>query len=242
MTQSQNSRIKEHIRRKIDTGVWETGDRIPSESMISREFGVSRMTVNRALKELEVERRITRVQGVGSFVAKVMPQAPLFEIQSIRTEIESRGEVHTCRVLALEARAADDRNARRMQVPAGSEIYYLQALHLSGGRPLQLEHRYVRPRMAPEFLDQDFTRETASDYLMRVVHFAELEHTVSAIPAGGEVGALLDIDPAAPCLQLNRKTMVGDTVITDVDLIHPGTSFSLLGRLSNIRASERIAS
>jgi GntR family histidine utilization transcriptional repressor len=242
MRQSQNRRIKDHIHDQIERGALKVGDRIASESRLAEEFGVSRMTVNRALRELEMEGRITRVQGVGSFVARRMPQAPLFEVQSIRAEIESRGAAHSCTVLVLEARPATERAARRMEVPVGSELYYLEALHLSDGAPLQVERRWVRPGIANAFLQQDFARETASDYLLRTVRYTALEHTVSAILPDEATAARLDLAPGAPCLQLTRKTMIGDAVITDVDLIHPGHLFRLQGRMSLTDARAQVAS
>lgn len=231
MFRSLNQQIKAHIHDSIEAGVWKVGEQIPSESQLARQFSAARMTVNRALNELALEQRITRVQGVGSFVARRMPQAPLFEIQSIRTEIESRGARHSCRVLALDSRAAGERTARRMEVPAGSAVFYLEALHLSDGTPLQLERRFVRPECAPDFLAQDFTRETASDFLVRTVPYATLEHVVTAIAPPPEVAEKLEIAPGAPCLQLSRKTMGAAGVITDVDLIHPGASFRMSGTM-----------
>lgn len=242
MRQSQNRRIKDFIHDQIDRGALKVGDRIPSESRLSEQFGVSRMTVNRALRELEMESRITRVQGVGSFVARRMPQAPLFEVQSIRTEIESRGETHSCEVVVLEARPATERAARRMEVPVGSELFYLEALHRSDGVPLQVERRWVRPGIARAFLQQDFACETASDYLLRTVRYTALEHTVSAILPDETTVARLDLPPGTPCLQLTRKTMIGDAVITDVDLIHPGHLFRLQGRMTMTDALAQVAS
>ena len=67
--------VKDFIARKIQEGVWRAGDRLPSESELVTQFGISRMTVNRALRELAAQGRIVRVAGVGSFVAEVKPNA-----------------------------------------------------------------------------------------------------------------------------------------------------------------------
>ena len=62
--------VKDFIARKIQEGAWRAGDRLPSESELVSQFGISRMTVNRALRELSEQGRIVRVAGVGIFVAE----------------------------------------------------------------------------------------------------------------------------------------------------------------------------
>ena len=69
--------VKDHIARKIQDGSWKAGDRLPSENDLVTQFGMSRMTVNRALRELAEQGRIVRVAGVGSFVAADKPQSTL---------------------------------------------------------------------------------------------------------------------------------------------------------------------
>ena len=63
-------RIKAHVLSQIQAGIWKEGDAIPSEQALAREFGVARMTANRALRELSDDRILVRVQGSGTFVAQ----------------------------------------------------------------------------------------------------------------------------------------------------------------------------
>ena len=76
-------KVKQAISEKIATGVWRPHDRIPSEADLVAQFGFSRMTVNRALRELTDEGLLVRLQGVGTFVAEPKGQSALFEIRSI---------------------------------------------------------------------------------------------------------------------------------------------------------------
>ena len=62
-------RIKAHVLSQIQAGIWKEGDAIPSEQALASEFGVARMTANRALRELSDDRILVRVQGSGTFVA-----------------------------------------------------------------------------------------------------------------------------------------------------------------------------
>ena len=62
------ARVKEHIRDNIRSGAWGAGHRVPSENELVESFRISRMTANRALRELTAEGFLSRVPGVGTFV------------------------------------------------------------------------------------------------------------------------------------------------------------------------------
>src|ERR1700759_2933608 len=94
--------VKRHILENIGSGRWGTSSRVPSESDIVKSFGVSRMTANRALRELRDEGVLVRVAGVGSFVADQHAQAHPLEIRGIADEIRRRGHAHRAEVVRLE--------------------------------------------------------------------------------------------------------------------------------------------
>jgi GntR family histidine utilization transcriptional repressor len=63
-------RVKRYVLDRIQNGQWKEGDAIPGEEALAREFGVSHMTVNRAIRELSDEQIVERVQGSGTYVAQ----------------------------------------------------------------------------------------------------------------------------------------------------------------------------
>lgn len=95
-------KVKQEISEKIASGIWQPHDRIPSEAELVAQYGFSRMTINRALRELTDEGLLVRLQGVGTFVAEPKGQSALFEIRSIADEINARQHQHRCEVLTLE--------------------------------------------------------------------------------------------------------------------------------------------
>src|SRR5271155_4048038 len=94
--------VKRHILDNIGSGNWRTSARVPSENDIVKSFGVSRMTANRALRELRDEGILVRIAGVGSFVADAHARAHPLEIRSIADEIRARGHVHRSEIVSLE--------------------------------------------------------------------------------------------------------------------------------------------
>ena len=223
--------IKDHIARRIQDGSWRAGDRLPSENELVQQFGMSRMTVNRALRELVEQGRIVRVAGVGSFVAEAKPQSTLLQIANLASEIRQRGHDYRCDVLTVERVAAPLDIAAALDLRSGESVFHAVCVHREDGVPVQLEDRYVNPRMVPQFGAQDFTQLQPSEYLVRNVPFDQMEHVVDAVLPTAEQARLLDMAPADPCLLLTRRTWSRGVPVTLVRCLHPGARYRLGSRI-----------
>ena len=225
-------RVKRMIADRIKAGTWNPGDRISSEAELVKALGVSRMTINRALRELTIEGTITRVQGVGTFVAMAKPQAALFEVRNIAEEIAERGHQHRAEVLTLKAEPAPDDIAATFGLKPGSRVFHSVLLHRENELPVQLEDRYVDPRHAADYLQQDFTRQTPYVYLTAIAPISEAEHIIEAVLPSTSERKLLKIDAHEPCLQLTRRTWSAGKPVSHVRLIYPGSRYRLSGRIA----------
>ncbi len=105
------ARVKQMIVQQIETGSWPPHHRVPSESELVSQLGFSRMTINRALRELTADGLLVRMQGVGTFVAEPKTRSALFEVNNIADEIASRGHRHRCQVIVLAEEAPRKRPA-----------------------------------------------------------------------------------------------------------------------------------
>ena len=222
--------IKKTIQRKIAAGEWTAGQKLPSENDLVAALAVSRMTINRALRELTQQGLINRVHGLGSFVAETPRHASLIELQDIALEIAQRGKRHTSRVLALETVEANAAVAAQMGISISAPVYYLCAVHLQDDTPLQMEMRYVNPQAMPEFINQDFMHSTSTAYLLKQFQPDEMEHIVRACLPDAHSCEQLLMNPGEPCLQLIRRTWKNDQVITYVTLTYPGDRYELGAR------------
>lgn len=223
-------RVKAHILDRIGAGVWAPRDRVPSENELVREFGVARMTVNRAVRELTQEGFLTRVKGGGTYVADRRSHGHLLRIRNIADEIAERGRRHSAEVVSLCALEANPADAAAFGIAAGARLYRSEIVHFEDGRPLQLEDRLVDPAVAPDYLAQDFSVRTPYEYLIEVAPLAEAEHVVQAVVPEDDVRAQLDMAPDEPCLLILRRTWTGDKVASTARLYHPGSRFDLSGR------------
>ncbi|MEW7848202.1 histidine utilization repressor [Massilia aurea] len=214
--------IKEYLVGEIAAGRWKEGDLVPSEQALVRLFGVSRMTVNRAVRELTTEQILVRRQGSGTYVAPQKYQATLVEIRNIADEIRERGKQHTSRVLVLEAQAADDMLAAEFALEAGGTLYHSLIVHFENDVPIQLEARWVNPACAPAYLEQDFSSITPNEHLMASAPLQGATYTIEALPASGDTAGRLGIAPGAPCLVLHRRTTSAGRIASVATMWHPG--------------------
>jgi GntR family histidine utilization transcriptional repressor len=223
--------VKDFIAGKIQDGTWRAGDRLPSESELVAQFGIARMTVNRALRELMEQGRIVRTAGVGSFVADDKPQGNLLQIARLADDIRRRGHDYQCQIVTVERVAASLEVAAALGLHTGESVFHSVCVHFEDGVAIQLEDRFVNPRMAPDFGQQDFTLEQPSEFLVRTVLFDQMEHVVDAVLPTPEQAALLQMEASQPCLLLTRRTWMRNVPITLVRCLHPGARYRLGSRM-----------
>ncbi|HEX4153892.1 MAG TPA: histidine utilization repressor, partial [Steroidobacteraceae bacterium] len=223
-------KVKRHILDNIGSGKWAVSSRVPSENEIVKTFGVSRMTANRALKELSDEGVVVRIAGVGSFVADRHARAHPLEIRGIADEIHERGHIHRAEIVSLErVRAAPDL-AADFGVAPRSELYRSLIVHYENDRAVQLEDRYVSPALAPDYLNVDFTRTTPYEYLIRVAPLQEAEHVLRAVMPDDTTRRLLAMKRDEPCLLVIRRTWTHGAIASVARLHHPGARYEMSGR------------
>ncbi len=221
--------VKDYIVEKIHAKTLQPGMKIESEAELVAALSVSRMTVNRAIRELSAEGLLKRIQGKGTFVLKTKPQSPLFEVQPIDKIIESRGGLYSKNVHLIREEKAKPSLAASMEIGPYSSVFHSVILHKDSDIPIQLADRYVNPKIAPDFLNQDFTRTTISEYLITLAPFTAVEHIVEALLPDPWICRLLEINDSEPCLVLYRRTWVGETIATQSKFYHPGSRHTLRG-------------
>ena len=223
------ARVKAFLKQGLAAGRWPVGAQMPSEADLIARFGVSRMTVTRALRELQAEGLVDRAQGVGTFAAPLHRIASTLTIRDLHEEIESRGRRHRAVVHVKREERATRAVAARLGLRAGDPVFHTLVLHEEGGVPLQCEDRYVNPACAPRYLDVDFTRTTATQYLFEVTRLWRAHYAVEAARATAREAKLLAIDAGDPCLVIVRSTHTRDAAITVARLVHPGSRYLLQG-------------
>ena len=224
-------RIKDYLVGEIAAGRWKEGDLVPSEQALVRQFGVSRMTVNRAVRELTAEQVLIRRQGSGTYVAPQKYQATLVEILNIADEVNARGHDHASHPRLLEQAPAGASLAAQFGLPADAPLFHSIIVHEENGHAIQVEDRWVNPACAPAYLDQDFTRITPNEHLMKAAPLQGATYSIEALPAPHDMAAMLGLDAGQACLVLKRLTTSNGQVASVATMWHPGHLYKFTGKV-----------
>lgn len=221
--------LKDLIIGRISSGELRPADRVPSENELVEAMNVSRMTANRALRELTDEGYVDRVAGRGTFVSDFRARSHVLEVHNIADEIQRRDHTHTCEVLRQSRQHARGEVAKALHVEQGVDVFHLLLVHFENGTPIQIEDRHVVADFAPDCLGQDFCSITPSAYLTAISPLQEAEQVVRAAQPNAAVRHRLQMAQDEPSLIVIRRTWSRGRPVTFARLHHPGSRYELTG-------------
>ena len=221
--------VKAFIKGHISAGRWRPGDPVPSETVLMQQFGISRMTVHRALRELSAEGLVVRVRGSGTRVAELHRISSTLRIRDIIEEVRERGHVHSARALLASAQKASLGVARSLGLRVGARIFHSVLVHMENGVPIQFEDRYVNPAAAPQYLETDLTQISPTRHLLLHAPLTEASYAIEACLPSATEARELGIKRSEPCLVMLRRTVSGANVASVARLVYPGSRYSFAG-------------
>ena len=219
--------VKSYVLKKMESGEWPAYCQIPSEHTLVKEMGISRMTIHRALRELTQAGYLERIQGVGTFVAAPKKQPKMMEIREIDDVIRSHGARHRCDVHFLQGEPIEGEAAALMALQPGETVYRSYAVHRENNLPVMLEDRYVNPALIPDFLEVDFTKITADTLINNKFTLLSHSHVIQAAVSNAEINHFLELEATTACIVINRKTWLGEDMVSAAKLVFPGNRFQL---------------
>jgi GntR family histidine utilization transcriptional repressor len=224
--------LKDLIIGRISNGDLRPQDRVPSENELVESMNVSRMTANRALRELTDEGYVDRIAGRGTFVSDFRARSHVLEVQNIADEITRRGHTHSCEVVRQSRQHARGEIARALDIEQGTDVIHLLLVHFENGSPVQVEDRHVVADFAPECIEQNFQTVTPSAYLTAISPLQEAEQVVRATLPNAAVRQQLQMADDEPSLVVIRRTWSHGRPVTFARLHHPGSRYELTGHYS----------
>ncbi|MBE7636272.1 UTRA domain-containing protein [Sneathiella sp. P13V-1] len=214
--------VKSYVLDHIQRGSWPVHSKIPSEHTLVRDLGMSRMTIHRALRELTQEGVLTRIQGVGTYIAKPEVHETHLILPSIESYITLRGNSYSKSVLFHQKDPLDTEQAILLGLKEGSEAYRSYVVHKENGVPVLLEDRYVVPHVVPDYIDQDFTTMSSEVFLEARCSLLSHKYQLSVQISDQEIHHFMELDHPTPCLCIGKRTWTGNQLLSTARLLYPG--------------------
>ena len=198
--------LYEILLAKIKEGVWQPEELLPSEAELVEKYDLSRATVRQAFDMLVNQGYVYRRRGQGTFVARPTIEQNLSRIVSFWEDMQQRGLEPGTRVLERELIPASEDLTQALNVPAGEELASIVRLRLADGEPMSVEYSYLVHRYCPGVLEQDYANSSLrqmleSEFNIRLVYARQ---KIRAVPASEDLAELLDVEPNAPLLHIER--------------------------------------
>lgn len=145
--------VMEDIRKHIEDGTYPAYSQLPSVADLCERYDVSKITVNKAMDELEARGLISRRRGSGSFVKRVRPLGKgefSGQMDGFMAEHRERGEHVESKVIEFSVVHPSDRVARALDIDEDSFVYHIIRVRSADGRPLAIEYTYMPIDVIPD--------------------------------------------------------------------------------------------
>ena len=174
--------LADWLRRQIQHKELPPHSRLPSERELCDRFGISRITVRKAIATLTQEGLVHSTPGKGTFVASPRLNEELKPLSSFTQDLQRRGMTASSRLLEAAIFPADDHWATRLGIPRGAEVVFLHRLRLADGQPIAVQRTHLPHHLCPDLLTYDFS--TSSLYeVLRTGYGLNLAHSETVIEA-----------------------------------------------------------
>lgn len=151
MNRPRYLQIAEQLEQQINSGVLAVGSMLPTEQELQHQFGVSRVTIRKAMAVLVEADRLNRVRGSGTYVKAPQAEHNAFQLSGFVEEVSAQGKTPSSRLLHFSVNEADERLMRKLQLSDDqAQIYEITRLRLIDGEPEILERTYMPLHLFPD--------------------------------------------------------------------------------------------
>lgn len=201
--------IADQIESEVATGKLSPGTMLPSEPQLSKEFGISRGTIRKAISTLVSDNVVERRQGKGTFIKKDKISYPFAqELISYAETMKKKGIDFKTELLKYEIRTAPVEIQKIFNVSEDTHLLYLERLRKVEGIPTILLKNWVNFNCVPGVLNVDFTQEGLFEAIEKYGNL-KLKYGIrnfTATIATNEQMELLKISEPIALLKINQYT------------------------------------
>lgn len=208
--------LQEALEDMIENGRLKSDELLPSENELSRTLGLSRATIQRALKYLVDRGLAYRIQGKGTFVANKRINSSLVASLSFSAEMIGMQKSVQTKLLTKDEIPAPETIARMLNVAVDETIYRIQRLRYVDEIPISLQTSYLSPRLVPELIAKNIEEKSLFALIKELYNLevCDASETLQAVKASKYEAKLLGIHEGDAVFLLERVSRIqtGETL------------------------------
>jgi len=221
------AQIKEALKQRILEGDYVTHERLPSESELMKVFGVSRITVRQALRDLHTEGLVFSVQGKGTFVSRPKAVQDIQRLQGFGEAMTPQGYETSARVIGVQETRAPADVADALEINRGSKVIELTRIRYLNREPISIDNSFFPIDIGQKLLGRDMTQDVfpllENEFGIGLGH-ADLK--IEAVSATDEIAKQLNVDTGSSVLRIQRLVFSSDGKPIDFEyLSYRGDAF-----------------
>lgn len=209
--------IHDQIKKEIDDGIWEIGERLPSERDLATSFKVSRMTLRQAITLLAEEGVVERRIGSGTFVASTRVREKMRGTTSFTEIMKSQGKVPSSQVISYRRTLPNDQEVEKLEIRKTDNIIRMERVRYADDTPVVYEVAAI-----PEKFIKNFNKEEVTSHFFQTLQ----EHGYKIGKSKQTIYARLAKEKIADYLKIPRgHAILG---LTQISYFDDGTAFEFV--------------
>ncbi|WP_104134570.1 GntR family transcriptional regulator [Cryobacterium sp. Y62] len=199
--------VRRQLQELVAAGL-RPGDALAGERQLEEQFGVSRITIRRAISDLVHDGALVRVRGKGTFVSHGIVRSTL-HLASFNEDMRAAGFEPSTRIISATMTTPPEAAAEHLGLTPESKAHHIHRLRLGDGAPVSVDESWLPIRMLPNLLSENLNGSLYQILSVSGHPVQRVEQTVEAAPASETTAALLDIEAGAPVLLFRRRSFTG---------------------------------
>lgn len=198
------------------------GDRLPTEDELIAQFGVSRITVRRAIQNLAARNLVVTRRGQGSFVTAPSIRQPLTALTGFVEDMDAQGLHAQARVVKIEEISAPPAARAALDLPLGAKVTHIQRVRLAVGHPVSFDATYLPTDLGRLIAQDDLANEQIFTLLesRHDTPLIEAAYALQASTADAAVAEALQVDEGAAIFRIERTSFTTGQRPVDYEILH----------------------
>lgn len=201
-------KVEEVLASEIGRGDLNPGDRLPSEDELLARFGVSRITIRRAIQNLIQRGTLEIRRGLGTFVLAPKVSQELTKLTGFVEDMDIHGRKASARVVSKGVVAANEIVARQLGITKGTRVMRIERVRLADSVPMSFDETYLPLDIGKKIVRNDLRVKPIFTLLEEKYGFSltEAEYKLEAVSASAQVAEALAVPEGSPIFRIERTS------------------------------------